>query len=61
MGDNKGMGFAPNAQFKPNQNYIFYPIHGNGIKALDISQNQASFGRLIMYSFHGAPNQRFVL
>lgn len=60
IGNNQGMGFAQNSQFKPNQNYIFYAVHGNGIKALDISQGQNDHNHLIMYSFHGAPNQRFV-
>lgn len=54
------MGFAQNAQFKPEQNYIFYAVHGGGTKCLDIAQDKFNHGQLIMYSFHGAPNQRFV-
>lgn len=54
------MGFLEQAKLKPNQNYIFYAVHGDGIKALDIAQDAANNGQLIMFSFHGAPNQRFV-
>jgi hypothetical protein len=60
IGNNQGMGFTQTVHFKPNQHYIIYAVHGNGIKALDIAQDQANYGQLIMYSFHGAPNQRFV-
>jgi len=54
------MGFVQTVHFKPNQHYCIYPVHGNGIKALDIAQDMANYGQLIMYSFHGAPNQRFI-
>ena len=54
------MGFAQNAQFKPEQNYIIYSIHGQGTKCLDIAQDMMNHGQLIMYMFSGAPNQRFV-
>ena len=48
------------AVLKPFQNYIIYAAHSNGLKAIDVSQGFTSFGNLILYSFHGAPNQRFV-
>lgn len=60
QGNNQGMGFVQNAQFKPEQNYIIYAIHGGNTKCLDIAQDMMNHGQLIMYSFHGAPNQRFV-
>lgn len=60
-GNNQGnnMNFLPVAHFKPNQNYILYAVHSNNIKCLDIAQDPQNFGQLIIYSFHGAPNQRF--
>lgn len=48
------------AVFKPFQNYIIYAVHSDGQKALDVSQASTSFGNLILYSFHGSPNQRFI-
>ena len=57
---NNNMNFMPVAHFKPNQNYILYAVHSDGLKCLDIAQDQQNFGQLILYSFHGAPNQRFV-
>jgi hypothetical protein len=46
--------------FAPNQHYILYAVHGKGVHALDVAQDPQNHGSLIMYSFHGAPNQRFV-
>ena len=60
VGDSQGMGFVQTVSFKPNQHYIIYAAHSNGIKALDVAQDMANYGQVIMYSFHGAPNQRFV-
>ena len=48
------------AVFTPFQNYIIYAAHSDGLKAVDVSQASSSFGNLILYSFHGAPNQRFI-
>jgi hypothetical protein len=48
------------AVFTPFQNYIIYAAHSDGLKAIDVSQASSSFGNLILYSFHGAPNQRFI-
>ena len=45
---------------KPYQNYIIYAANSNNLKAIDVSQGFTSFGNLILYSFHGAPNQRFI-
>lgn len=54
------MGFSQNSEFKNGQNYIIYAVHGGGTKCLDIAQDMMNYGQLIMYSFHGAPNQRFI-
>jgi hypothetical protein len=53
------MGFHQRPHFKPNQHYILYAYTSSGQKAIDISQNQQNYGQAIIYSFHGAPNQRF--
>jgi hypothetical protein len=64
-GNNSGKGQWGNNSgftapvFKPGQNYVIYAVHSQGLKAIDVSQNMADFGNLIIYSFHGAPNQRF--
>ena len=50
------MGFVQYGQFKPNQQYSFYPIHGNMKSALDVAADK----HLIMNTFNGQPNQRFV-
>lgn len=48
------------AVFKPYQNYIIYAAHSDGLKVIDVSQAFKSFGNLILFNFHGAPNQRFI-
>ncbi|MCB0369158.1 MAG: RICIN domain-containing protein [Bdellovibrionales bacterium] len=59
-GGDQGMGFVQLGHFKPGQNYIIYAVHSNGLKCLDIAQDEANYGKLILYTFSGAPNQRFV-
>jgi hypothetical protein len=54
------MGFTQIANFKPEQHYIIYAFHSNCLKAIDISQAENTLGQAIIYSYHGAPNQRFV-
>lgn len=51
---------VPQVQLTPNQPYILYAVHSNGINCIDVAQDMANFGNLIVYQFHGAPNQRFV-
>ncbi len=53
-------GGQPLCHFAPNQHYIIYAVHSDNLKSLDIAQDKVNFGQLILYSFHGAPNQRFV-
>ena len=57
------MGFnlpGPQVNLTPNQHYIIYAAHSNGINCIDVAQDMMNFGNLIVYQFHGAPNQRFV-
>ena len=50
------MGFIQFAQFKPNQHYACYPIHGNMKSSLDVAADR----HVVMNAFSGQPNQRFV-
>ena len=54
-GGNQGMGFIQFAQFKPNQHYVLYPIHGNMKSSLDVAADK----HVVMNTFSGQPNQRF--
>jgi hypothetical protein len=54
------MPMVPQVHFAPNQHFIIYAVHGNSLKCIDVAQDMANYGNLILYSFHGAPNQRFV-
>jgi len=38
---------------------VLYAVHGNGLKAIDVDQSMPNFGNMILYQFHGGPNQRF--
>ena len=50
------MNFIQFAQFKPNQTYALYPVHSNMKNSLDISADK----HLIMNTFNGQPNQKFI-